>query len=378
MLGDVAHVVTDHQPLIGDALSGKDAELLLVIEKFPETNTRDVTRGIDDALHALQPGLSGVTIDTTVYRQAAFIEEEVGTLGVALLVSLVLTATMFGAFFRSWRTAVISLITIPVSLTAAALVLYLRGTGMNTMVLAGMVLALAVIVGDVAEDLYGAVRTGRARVASDVGSGAASGASGVGTALLSDTLVTAALRAVRTPILYSLLIMALSVLPVFFVPGEDGALFGPLLLSYLLTLAVAMIVALTVTAALVFVLPVGRTTAREGRTLSRVHSGYGRALSGTAGKGRWVLAGAAAFALAGLALAPQLASGRPTVPVLPDKTLVVQWSAIAGTSDQEMTRITDAAAQELRTLPGVVNVGGHIGRAITSDQVGDISAGSFG
>lgn len=377
VLGDVAHVVTDHQPLIGDALSGKDAELLLVIEKFPETNTRDVTRGIDDALHALQPGLSGVTIDTTVYRQAAFIEEEVGTLGVALLVSLVLTATMFGAFFRSWRTAVISLITIPVSLTAAALVLYLRGTGMNTMVLAGMVLALAVIVGDVAEDLYGAVRTGRARVASDVGSGAASGASGVGTAQLSDTLVTASLRAVRTPILYSLLIMALSVLPVFFIPGEDGALFGPLLLSYLLTLAVAMIVALTVTAALVFVLPVGRTTAREGRTLSRVHTGYGRALSGTAGKGRWVLAGAAAFALAGLALAPQLASGRPTVPVLPDKTLVVQWSAIAGTSDQEMTRITDAAAQELRTLPGVVNVGGHIGRAITSDQVGDISAGEL-
>ncbi|MFK4295603.1 Cu/Ag efflux pump CusA [Arthrobacter sp. GAS37] len=368
VLGDVAHVVTDHQPLIGDALSGKDAELLLVIEKFPETNTMDVTRGIDDALHALQPGLSGVTIDTTVYRQAAFIQEEVGTLGVALLVSLLLIATMFGAFFRSWRTAVISLVTIPVSLTAAALVLYLRGTGINTMVLAGMILALAVIVGDVAEDLYGAVRAGRAGARSGVGPGVAES---------SAALVTGSLRAVRTPILYSLLIMALSVLPVFFVPGEDGALFGPLLLSYLLTLAVAMIVALTVTAALVFVLPVGRTTAREGRTLSRVHSRYGRALSRAAGKARWVFASAAVMALAGLALAPQLATGRPTVPVLPDKTLVVQWSTIAGTSDQEMSRITDAAAQELRALPGVANVGGHVGRAITSDQVGDISAGEL-
>ncbi|MBB6403203.1 efflux RND transporter permease subunit [Arthrobacter sp. AZCC_0090] len=375
VLGDVAHVVTDHQPLIGDALSGKDAELLLVIEKFPETNTGDVTRGIDDALHALQPGLSGVTIDTTVYRQAAFIQEEVGTLGVALLVSLLLIVTMFGAFLRSWRTAVISLVTIPASLTAAALVLYLRGTGMNTMVLAGMILALAVIVGDVAEDLYGAVRAARAGTRS-------------GVADSSDTLVTASLRAVRTPILYSLLIMALSVLPVFFVPGEDGALFGPLLLSYLLTLAVAMIVALTITTALVFVLPVGRTTAREGRPLGRVHSGYrralrrvqsryGRALSRVEGKARWVFAGAAAIALAGLALAPQLATGHPTVPVLPDKTLVVQWSTIAGTSDQEMSRITDAAAQELRALPGVANVGGHVGRAITSDQVGDISAGEL-
>ncbi|WP_284981417.1 efflux RND transporter permease subunit [Arthrobacter sp. efr-133-TYG-118] len=368
VLGDVAHVVTDHQPLIGDALSGQDAELLLVIEKFPKTNTMDVTRGIDDALHALQPGLSGVTIDTTVYRQGAFIQEEVGTLGVALLVSLLLIATMFGAFFRSWRTAVISLVTIPVSLTAAALVLYLTGTGMNTMVLAGMILALAVIVGDVSEDLHGAVRAGRAGAGSGVGPG---------TAESSDALVTGSLRAVRAPILYSLLIMALSVLPVFFVPGEDGALFGPLLLSYLLTLAVAMIVALTVTAALVFVLPVGRTTAGEGRTLNRVHSGYGRALSQVEGKARWVFAGAGVIALAGLALAPQLATGHPTVPVLPDKTLVVQWSTIAGTSDQEMSRITDAAAQELRALPGVANVGGHVGRAITSDQVGDISAGEL-
>ncbi len=373
VLGDVAHVVTDHQPLIGDALSSKDAELLLVIEKFPETNTMDVTRGIDDALHALQPGLSGVTIDTTVYRQAAFIQEEVGTLGVALLVSLLLIVTMFGAFFRSWRTAVISLVTIPVSLIAAAMVLYLTGTGMNIMVLAGMILALAVIVGDVAEELHGAVRAGRA------GAGRAGAGSdvGPGVAESSVALVTGSLRAVRTPILYSLLIMALSVLPVFFVPGEDGALFGPLLLSYLLTLAVAMIVALTVTAALVFVLPVGRTTAREGRTLSRVHSGYGRALSRVEGKARWVFTAAAVIALAGLALAPQLAAGHPTVPVLPDKTLVVQWSTIAGTSDQEMSRITDAAAQELRALPGVANVGGHVGRAITSDQVGDISAGEL-
>ncbi|GAA5199750.1 efflux RND transporter permease subunit [Arthrobacter gyeryongensis] len=379
VLGDVAHVVTDHQPLIGDALSGKDAELLLVIEKFPETNTMEVTRGIDDALHALQPGLSGVTIDTTVYRQASFIHEEVGTLGVALIVSLLLVVAMFGAFFRSWRTAVISLVTIPVSLTAAALVLYLTGNGMNTMVLAGMILALAVIVGDVAEDLNGAVRAGRGGAGSGVGPGVAES---------SGTLVAGSLRAVRTPILYSFLIMALSVLPVFFVPGEDGALFGPLLVSYLLTLAVAMIVALTVTAALVFVLPVSGTTARDGRTASRVHSGYGRtlgrvhsrygrALSRVAGKGRWVFAGAAVIALAGLALAPQLATGHQTVPVLPDGTLVVQWNAIAGTSDQEMSRITDAAAQELRALPGVANVGGHVGRAITSDQVGDISAGEL-
>ncbi len=117
--------------------------------------------------------MPGVKIDTTVYRQASFIQEEVGTLGIALLITLVLIVAMFGAFFRSWRTAVISVITIPVSLSAAGLLLYVRGAGMNTMVLAGMVLALAVIVGDVAEDLNGLVKANR--IPAGPGLGAKSG-----------------------------------------------------------------------------------------------------------------------------------------------------------------------------------------------------------
>ncbi|SFT69571.1 efflux RND transporter permease subunit [Arthrobacter sp. ov118] len=373
LLKDVATVATDHQPLIGDALLGKDPELLLVIEKFPETNTMDVTRGVDEELRALQPGLPGVTIDTSVYRQASFIDEEVGTLGIALLVTLLVIVGMFGAFFRSWRTALISLITIPVSLTAAALVLQARGTGMNAMVLAGMVLALAVIVGDVAEDLNGIARARRAAA------GSAQATGDVGrqeTREEREALIPEALRAARTPMLYSLLIMALAVLPALFIAGENEALFGPLVQSYLLALVVSMIVALTVTAALAYYLPVG-SAATGRRSLRRLQGSYGRAVTRLAGKTRWVFAAGAVVALAGLALVPFLAANQPVVPVLADKTLVVHWSAIAGTSDQEMGRVTEAAAQELRALPGVANVGGHVGRAITSDQVGDVSSGEL-
>ena len=368
LLKDVATVQTDHQPLIGDALLSKETELLLVIEKFPETNTMDVTRGVDEALRALQPGLPGVQVDTTVYRQASFIEEEVGVIGVGLLITLLVIVAMFWAFFRSWRAAVISLVTIPVALTAAALVLYWRGVGMNSMVFAGMVLALAVIVGDVAEDLSGVVAANlSARKRGDA---------------LHDTqrgsgLIPEALRSVRTPILYSLLIMALATMPAFFFTGENGALFGPLVLAYLLALAVSMIVALAVTAALVFVLPGALNAPRERRSLKRLEVGYGRLLVRLRGGAKWMFAASAVVALAGLALMPQLAAGHPVVPVMADKTLVVHWSAIAGTSDQEMSRITEAAAGELRGVPGVANVGGHVGRAITSDQVGDVSSGEL-
>ncbi|MFF2244030.1 efflux RND transporter permease subunit [Arthrobacter sp. NPDC058130] len=375
LLKDVATVATDHQPLIGDALLSNEAELLLVIEKFPETNTMDVTRGVDEVLRELQPGLPGVTVDTSVYRQASFIDEEVGTLGIAVLISLLLIVAMFGAFFRSWRTALISLITIPVSLTAAALVLDLRGTGMNTMVLAGMVLALAVIVGDVAEDLNGIARARSAAARAGLATGEG-GSEAAQAQDRRDSLIPAAFRAVRTPILYALLIMALAVMPALFISGENGALFGPLVQSYLLALVVSMIVALTVTAALAFVLPGGSKTP-ERRSLARLQGAYGRTVTRLTRKTRWVFAAAAVLALAGLALAPQLAGTRPVVPVLADKTLVVHWSAIAGTSDQEMSRITEAAAVELRTVAGVANVGGHVGRAITSDQVSDVSSGEL-
>lgn len=366
LLKDVATVETDHQPLIGDALLSKEAELLLVIEKFPETNTMAVTKGVDEALKALQPGLPGVKIDTTVYRQASFIQEEVGTLGIALLITLVLIVAMFGAFFRSWRTALISLIAIPVSLSAAALLLYVRGAGMNTMVLAGMVLALAVIVGDVAEDLNGLARANRIPAGP-----------GLRGKEWREALIPEAVRSVRTPMLYSLMIMALAVMPAFFVAGENGALFGPLVLNYLVALVIAMVVALTVTTALAYYLPAGSAPRPERRALARFEGGYGGLVSRVTAKSRWVFAAAAVVALAGLALAPQLAGSRPVVPVLADKTLVVHWSAMAGTSDQEMSRITEAAAGELRALPGVANVGGHVGRAITSDQVGDVSSGEL-
>ncbi|HKS03320.1 MAG TPA: efflux RND transporter permease subunit, partial [Arthrobacter sp.] len=364
LLGDVAKVQTDHQPLIGDAQPGQDAELLLVVEKFPETNTADVTRGLDETMRELQAGLPGVTVDTTVYRQESFVEQETGTLAVALLATLLLVAAAIGVFFRSWRSALISLISIPLSLIAAAVLLSVRGAGLNTMVFTGMVLALAVIIGDVLEDLNSAARAYRA-------------ARGTATGDARSTLVAGALRPVRASLFYSLLIMALSVLPLLFVPGENGAMFGPLVLSYLLALAVAMAVALTVTAALAFLLPPAASGGREGQAMQRLRIRYGRALSRRRGRPVAVFAVTAVMALAALALAPQLVAGSPVVPVLADNTLVIQWSAAPGTSDQEMVRITNAAAGELRTVGGVSSVASEIGRAVTSDQSGDVSSGEL-
>jgi Cu/Ag efflux pump CusA len=126
-LGDVAKVVEDHQPLIGDAVLDKGTGLLLVIEKFPGANTLDVTKGVEDALAAMGPGLSGIEIDSSLFRPATFVETAVDNLTLALLLGALLLLLVFGIFFFDWRSALISVASVLLSLLAALAVLEAAG-----------------------------------------------------------------------------------------------------------------------------------------------------------------------------------------------------------------------------------------------------------
>ena len=125
LLGDIAQVKEDHQPLIGDAVVGQDAGLLLVVEKFPGASTLQVTKDLEAALNDMQPGLSGIQMDTSVFRPASFLQDAVDGLGLALLVSLLIAVLLFWALFRSWRVAVIALVAISTTVMAAGVVLVL-------------------------------------------------------------------------------------------------------------------------------------------------------------------------------------------------------------------------------------------------------------
>ena len=145
-LTDVTTVVEDHQPLIGDAIVNDADGLLLVVEKFPGANTLEVTQGVEEALADLGPGLGGMEPDTSIFRPAAFIENAIDNLTLASLIAGVLLALILSAFLFEWRTVLIGLITIPLSLVAAALVLDVLGETFNAMSFAGLAVAVAVIV----------------------------------------------------------------------------------------------------------------------------------------------------------------------------------------------------------------------------------------
>ena len=125
LLGDVATVKFGSPPPIGDAVINDGPGLLLIVEKQPDANTLEVTRQVEAALDELKPGLVGVEIDSTIFRPATFIERAIENLGHALLVGCALVVAILVVFLFDWRTALISLVAIPLSLISAVLVLTL-------------------------------------------------------------------------------------------------------------------------------------------------------------------------------------------------------------------------------------------------------------
>ncbi|XTR52571.1 efflux RND transporter permease subunit [Pseudarthrobacter sp. So.54] len=170
--------------------------------------------------------------------------------------------------------------------------------------------------------------------------------------------------------------MVIVLVPTLFVSGIGGSFLQPLFWSMVLALAAGLIVGLSVTPVMAqILLPKETVPRKESAAADRARPYYDRALSAARSRRLISLVAVGVIGVLGLAAGAQLAAKRPVVPTLPDRSLLVQWDSMAGTSNDEVRRVASRASDELRALPGVSGVGGHIGRAITSDQiVGNSSA----
>lgn len=360
-LGEVAQVVENHQPLIGDSICpGGEACQFLVVEKFPGANTVQVTKDVEAALDAMRPGLVGLRIDSSLYRPASFIESSFNDLQWALLIGGVLLLLLIVLLFWDWRRAVVALVAIPVPLAVVAVVLSLRDAPINFMVVAGLVLGLTAIVGDAMTDAHGLAARLRERREKNGGSAAL--------AVVSES------AAMRSGILYAVLIVVAATVPFYFLEGEGGAFLPPIVLSYLLAVAASMLVALTLTPVVALML-LSNSEPRQSALSRRLDSGYQRRANGLVGRTRAALIVAGVLALIGLIALPFLnASLRPA---LKERDVLVHIEAPPGTSLPKMTELTRQAVQQLGSVSGVVNVGGQVGRAVASDQIVNVNAGEI-
>jgi CzcA family heavy metal efflux pump len=361
-LGDLAQVRIDNQPLIGDAIINDRPGLMLVVEKLPWANTVQMTQGIEDALKDLQAGLPDVHFDPTIFQQANFIDLAIHNLTQSLVLGFILVVVILGLFLFEWRVALISLITIPLSLTATVLVLHLMGQTINTMILAGLVIALGAVVDDAIIDVENIVR--RLRQHRRAG-GSRAGTGGV--------ILEASLE-VRSPIIYATLIIVAAAIPVFLLGGLTGSFFRPLAVAYTLAIVASLIVAMTLTPALTLILlrntPIERRESPVVRVLQR---GYSRLLARVIRRPRWTYAVVLALTALGLVVVPTL--GQSLFPHFKEPDFLIHWVTQPGTSDAEMERTTKDVSAALRQIPGLRNFGAHIGQAFQGEEVAGVNLG---
>jgi len=360
-LGDVAEIVENHQPLIGDALTNDRPNLVLVIEKLPGTNVLDVTKGIDDAITALRPGFSSIDFDTSLYRPTTYFKTSIANLTQTLVIAAILVAIVLGLFFYSWRAALISFIAIPISLLTALYLLHLQGQTLNAMVLAGLVIGLGLIIDDAVVDMEHIVRCQQQNLRKKSSRSIAH-------------VILGASTEMRGTLFFATLIIALAALPIFFLRGVSGALFHPLIISFLLTVLAAMGVALTVTPILsLWLLSNIDLKSHTSPLASQLQRSYERLLSGTIQRPKLAYAVIVVLVIAGLVLLPFIRQDQ-ILPSFREPYITIQMDGAPGTSQLEMSRIVARASVELRTIPGVQNVAAHVGRAVTGDQIVGINS----
>lgn len=354
-LGDVTTVQFGSPPPIGDAIINDGPGLLLIVEKQPDANTLEVTRRVEAALKELEPGLTGVEMDPTIFRPATFVERAVENLAHALLVGCGLVIVILIVFLFDWRTALISLTAIPLSLVSAVVVLTALGVTLNTMVIAGLVIALGEVVDDAIIDVENIVRRLRLNRAA-------------GRPESAFKVVIDASNEVRSAVVYATAIVVIVFLPIFFLDGIAGAFFRPLALAYILAILASLVVALTVTPALSYMLLTGdRGRGDEAPVARLLRRAYGAVLPRLIDK---------PYAALGVILAALVLSGAATtrfgsefLPEFQETDFLMHFVAKPGASVEEMDRMTVLASRELRAVPGVRNFGSHIGRAEVADEV---------
>ena len=362
-LREVADVVEGHQPLIGNAILKDGPGLLLVIEKYPGFNTVEVTRKVEAALAELRPGMTGINIDTTIYRPASFIERGTSNLSTAISIAAVLAIVALGALLSSWRATLVAAASITVSLAAAGLVFYLRGVDFNMMVVAGLMMAIAAVVDDAIADANNVLR----RLPE----------TGAGEVKPIWRIIASASIEIRGPMLYATLISVIAVAPLLLMHGLSAAFFKPLAWSYIIAVVISLVVATTVTPALAMLLSPRGPVAQPGGSASMgpLQRLYGR-LAGPATRSPAL---AYAITACGVLVAVLAFSQqeRSLIPSFKETDVFVELQAPPGTSLQAMDRMSSALIHDLLAIPGVRNAAAQIGRALLSHEVADVNSANL-
>jgi CzcA family heavy metal efflux pump len=354
-LADVADVRLGSEDKVGDATINGQPGVLLIIHKQPYFNTLAVTERVQQAIAELKTSLGeDVTLHTSLFRQATFIERTLGNLRTAILLGAALAVLVLVVFLNHWRTALVSLTAIPLSLLGAILVLRALGASLDTMTLGGLAIAIGVVVDDAIVDVENVVRRLRENRTLPQ------------PRPVLNVILDASIE-VRSAVVYASLIVVLVLVPVLFLQGLAGTFFRPLGLAYTIAILISLAIALTVIPAMCFVLlPAGRLKAEEPRVVRWLKRACAGLLSALLDHPWITIAAAVLMLLGALTSLPFL--GGAFLPDFRESNFSIFMAGKPDSSLSESVRAGGRLAGRLREIPAVQSVAQQIGRAELSED----------
>lgn len=354
MLADIATIAEGMKsPQLGLASEKATPAVLLTITKQPDADTNELTAAIEKSLaeieHNLQPDIN---ISTDTFRQSRFIVSSISNIQRSLIEGAIFVVIILSIFLMNWRTTIISLIAMPLSIVIAMLILSLMGYSINTMVLGGIAIAIGSLVDDAIVDVENVYkRVNQNRVLPD----------DQRQPLLK--VVFSASTEVRMPIFNSSLIIIASFIPLFFLSGMEGRMLIPLGVAFIVALLASTLVALTLTPVLCsYLLTTSKDKSdHESWTTRHIKNVYYRALSWSMTHRKVLLSVTGCLLV--LAAVVMLTLGRSFLPPFNEGSFTINVSLMPGVSLEESDKIATLAEEIILSMPEIQTESRKTGRA---------------
>ncbi|MCI0540425.1 MAG: efflux RND transporter permease subunit [Verrucomicrobiales bacterium] len=349
-LRDVADVTEGAEPKFGDAQINGDRGIILLLWTQYGANTLEVTAAAERALDKMRPALSAeqITLNPRLFRPASFIETSLRNIRFSLLLGAMLVVGVLFLFLLDLRTALISFVSIPLSLLAAVIALDRLGVSLNTLTLGGFAIAIGVVVDDAIIDVENILRRLRENLA-------------LSTPRPLFRVVLDASLEVRSAIVYATFIVALVFVPVLTMSGVSGRIFAPLAVAFVLATLASLAVALTVTPALCYLLLSRIKPHSEPKYVGWLKVGHRHWLEGVSRYPHSVIGLAVLLCAGAVATVPFF--GGEFLPEFREGHLIVHMATVPGTSLEESLRLGREVTRELLANPHVRCIAQQVGRA---------------
>lgn len=355
-------------PVLGVASNDGKPAVLLTVTKQPNTNTLALTGRLDNALDELKANLpADVKINSQIFRQSRFIDSSIDNVKKSLIEGAIFVIIVLFIFLMNWRTTIISLISIPLSIVFSLLAIRWMGLTINTMSLGGIAIAIGSLVDDSivdVENVFKRLRQNREKPENERESVI--------------KVVYEASKEVRMPMLNSTLIIIASFLPLFFLSGMEGRMLKPLGITFIISLMASTLVALTVTPVLSSFLLGSQNSDKTGKepTLVRwLKKYYEKALNWSVGHKKSLLFGVGALLAAAAVMF--LTLGGSFLPAFNEGSFTISISTVPGISLEESDRMGRTAEELLLSIPEIKTVGRKTGRAELDEHAFGVNSSEF-